>query len=155
MNLVVGLTLIGLYFCEMAHKSLTKAIAKALQAGNICYVNRQNREITTVIDLAEGEVGTPERQAKLEKLEANIKKYYKVPRMSPEEEIHVMHDFVEEDLAFANKKELKNALKRKNPKRNFLQILQNNEDLYEYWLIFQAKWYQEWVRGYLLDIYRY
>lgn len=139
----------------MAHKSLTKAIAKELLAGNICYINRQNRQITTIVDLEEGVENTPDRQAKLEKLETNIKKYYKVPRMSSEEAIHVMHDFIEEDLAFVNRKELKNALRRKNPKRNFLQILQNDEDLYEYWLIFKAKWYQEWVRGYLLDIYRY
>ena len=139
----------------MAHKSLTKAIAKALQAGNICYVNRQSREITTVVDLIDGVEDTPERQAQIEKLEAKIKKYYKVPRMSPAEAIHIMHDFVDEDLASGSKKELKNALKRKNPTRNFLQILENQEELYEYWLIFQAKWYQEWVRGYLLDIYRY
>jgi len=155
LNLVVGLTEIALYFCGMAHKSLTKAIAKALQAGNICYVNRQTREITTVVDLLDGVQDTPERQAQLEKLEAKIKKYYKVPRMSSEEAIHIMHDFVEEDLAFANKKELTNALRRKNPTRNFLDILQHNEELYEYWLIFKAKWYQEWVRGYLLDVYRY
>lgn len=155
MNLIVELTEIALYFCTMAHKSLTKAIAKALQAGNICYVNRQTREITTIVDLPEGTKDTSERQAQLEKLEEKIKRYYKVPRMSPAEAIHIMHDFVDEDLAFANKKELTNALKRKNPSRNFLQILQHNEELHEYWLIFQAKWYQEWVRGYLLDIYRY
>ena len=74
--------------------------------------------------------------------------------MSPAEEIHIMHDFVKEDLV-ENKKELKNALKRENPTRNFLKILEHQEELNEYWLIFKAKWYQEWVRGYLLDIYRY
>ncbi len=138
----------------MAHKSLTKAISKELLAGNICYVNRQNRKITTIVDLAEGMENTPERQAKLEKLEEHITKYYKVPRMSPDEEIHIMHDFIKEDLV-DNKKELINALRRKSPTRNFLQILAHQEELNEYWLIFKAKWYQEWVRGYLLDVYRY
>ncbi len=139
----------------MAHKSLTKAIAKELEAGNICYVNRQNREITAITDLEEGMDSTEGRDARLEKLEANIKKYYKVPRMSAEEAIHVMKDFVEEDINTPIRRELINALKRKNPIRNFMQIIENQEDLYQYWLIFKAKWYQEWVRGYLLDVYRY
>lgn len=139
----------------MAHKSLTKAIAKELLAGNICYVNRQNRQINTIVDLEDGMENTPERQAKLEKLENSIKKYYKVPRMSAAEEIHVMKDFAEEDLVLSIKKELQNALKRKNPKLNFLKILEHHEDLNDYWPIFKAKWYQEWVRGYLLDVYRY
>ncbi len=139
----------------MAHKSLTKAIAKELLAGNICYVHRENRKITTVVDLEEGIEDTPERQAKVEKLEAKIKKYYKVPRMSADEELHVMLDFVEDELALSIKKELTNALKRKNPKRNFLRIIENHEDIHEYWSIFKLKWYQEWVQGYLLDIYKY
>lgn len=139
----------------MAHKSLTKAIAKELIAGHICYVHRENRQITTVVDLEEGIENTPERQAKVEKLENSIKKYYKVPRMSAAEEIHLMKDFAEEDLVLSIKKELQNALKRKNPKQNFLKILEHHEDLNDYWPIFKAKWYQEWVRGYLLDVYRY
>lgn len=139
----------------MAHKSLTKAIAKELEAGNICYVNRQNRKITTIVDLEEGKESTEERDAQIEKLEEHIRKYYKVPRMSAEEAIHVMKDFAEEDINTSIRKELMNALKRKNPVRNFMRIIENQEDLYQYWLIFKAKWYQEWVRGYLLDVYRY
>ncbi|MEM6319117.1 MAG: UPF0158 family protein [Bacteroidota bacterium] len=139
----------------MAHKSLTKAIAKSLQAGNICYVHRQSREIIAVADIEEGVEVSTDQQAQIERLEANIKKYYKVPKMSAEEEIHVMHDFAKEDVAHTVRKELVNALRRTNPKRNFLRIVENQEDLYEFWLVFQAKWYQEWVRGYLLDVYRY
>jgi len=139
----------------MAHKSLTKAIAKELIAGNICYVHRENRKITTVVDLEEGEENTPERQAILDKLDAKIKRYYKVPRMSAVEEIHVMKDFAEDELVLSIKKELTNTLKRENPKRNFLRVIENHEDIYNYWPIFKAKWYQEWVRGYLLDVYRY
>jgi len=139
----------------MAHKSLTKAIAKELEAGNICYVNRQNRKITTVVDLEEGEESSKERDAQIEKLEEHIRKYYKVPRMSADEAIHVMKDFAEEAINTSIRKELINALKRKNPVRNYMRIIENQEELYEYWLIFKRKWYQEWVRGYLLDIYRY
>jgi len=140
---------------SMAHKSLTKAIARELELGNTCYVNRQSRKITTIVDLEAGMDSPEERDAQLEKLEANIKKYYKVPRMSADEEIHVMKDFAEEDINTSIRKELTNALKRKSPIRNFMQIIENQEDLYQYWLIFKAKWYQEWVRGYLLDVYRY
>ena len=139
----------------MAHKSLTKAIAKELEAGNICYVNRQNRKITTVVDLEEGEESSKERDAQIEKLEEHIRKYYKVPRMSADEAIHVMKDFAEEAINTSIRKELINALKRKNPVRNYMRIIENQEELYEYWLIFKRKWYQEWVRGYLLDVYRY
>jgi len=126
-----------------------------LEAGNICYVNRQNRKITTVVDLEEGEESSKERDAQIEKLEEHIRKYYKVPRMSADEAIHVMKDFAEEAINTSIRKELINALKRKNPVRNYMRIIENQEELYEYWLIFKRKWYQEWVRGYLLDIYRY
>jgi len=139
----------------MAHKSLTKAIAKELQKGNICYLNKQSLKITTVVDLEEGMENTPERQQQVEQLEKNIRKYMFIPRMSEHEKVHVMKDFIDEELSNSIKKELKNALKRKNPVRNYMRIIENDEILEQYWLNFKAKWYQEWVRGYLLDIYKY
>lgn len=139
----------------MAHKSLTKAIARQLDKGMICYIHRQSLKITAIPDLETGIENTPARQAQFEKLEKNIKKYYKVPRMTSYEEIHVMKDFINEEISNSLKKELKNALKRENPVRNYLRIIKNEEILEQYWLNFKADWYQEWVRGYLLDIYKY
>jgi len=46
-------------------------------------------------------------------------------------------------------------LKRENPVRNYMRIIEHDEILEQYWLNFKAAWYQEWVRGYLLDIYKY
>lgn len=139
----------------MAHKSLTKAISKELAKGMICYISRQSLKITAIPDLEAGAEDTPERQAQVEKLEKNIRKYYKVTRMTAYEEVHVMKDFINEELSTSIKKELKNALKRKNPIRNYMRIIENDEILEQYWINFKAKWYQEWVRGYLLDIYKY
>ena len=121
----------------------------------ICYVHRESLKITTIADLEAGGTNTPERQATLEKLENKLHKYYKVPRMSSYEEVHVMKDFIKEELSNSIKKELTNALKRKNPIRNYMQVIENDEILEQYWLNFKADWYQEWVRGYLLDIYKY
>lgn len=139
----------------MAHSSLTKEISRKLEAGMICYVHKSTRKIRTVVDLEDGMEDTPERQKELEYLEKNSKQYMRVPRMSSFERVHVMKDFIEEELSNSIKKELKNALKRKNPTRNYMQIIHSQEDLTQYWLNFKAKWYQEWVRGYLLDIYKY
>ena len=139
----------------MAHNSLTKAISRQLAKGMICYVNRQSLKITAVPDLEAGAENTPERQAQVEALENKIRKYYKVPRMTSYEEVHVMKDFINEELSKSIKKELKNALKRTEPVRNYMRIIENDEILEQYWLNFKAKWYQEWVRGYLLDIYKY
>lgn len=139
----------------MAHNSLTKAISRQLAKGMICYVNRQSLKITAVPDLAAGAENTPERQAQVDALENKIRKYYKVPRMTAHEEVHVMKDFINEELSKSIKKELKNALKRTEPVRNYMRIIENDELLEQYWLNFKAKWYQEWVRGYLLDIYKY
>ncbi len=139
----------------MAHKSLTKAISRELAKGNICYVNRESLKITAIPDLAAGAADTPERQAQVEALENKIRRYYKVTRMTDYEEVHVMKDFIHEELSKSIKKELKNALKREEPKRNFMRVIENDEILEQYWVNFKAKWYQEWVRGYLLDIYKY
>lgn len=139
----------------MAHNSLTKAISRQLAKGMICYVNRQSLKITAVPDLEAGAENTPERQAQVDALENKIRKYYKVPRMTAYEEVHVMKDFINEELSKSIKKELKNALKRAEPLRNYMRIIENDEILEQYWLNFKAKWYQEWVRGYLLDIYKY
>lgn len=68
--------------------------------------------------------------------------------MSKAEELHVMDDFIKEDLNAGIKKELTNALKRDNPIRNYLQIIENDEGLTAHWLNFKRAWYQEWVRGY-------
>jgi len=105
--------------------------------------------------LEAGAENTPERQAQFEALENKIRKYYKVPRMTAYEEVHVMKDFINEELSASIKKELKNALKRENPVRNYMRVIEHDEVLEQYWLNFKAKWYQEWVRGYLLDIYKY
>lgn len=139
----------------MAHKSLTKAIAKELDKGMICYVHRQSLKITSITDLEAGGENTPERQAQFEALEKKVKQYYKVPRMSSFEEIHVMEDFIKEEINTSIKKELKNALKRDNPVRNYMRIIDSDEFLQHCWLTFKADWYQQWVTGYLLDIYRY
>lgn len=139
----------------MAHKSLTKAVARQLDKGMICYIRRQSLKVTTIPDLEDGQENTPERQAQLEALEKNIKKYYKVPRMSFKEEMHIMQDFTNENISTSIKRELTKALKRENPVRNYMKIIQTDEHLEQYWINFKDDWYQEWVRGYLLDIYRF
>lgn len=139
----------------MAHKSLVKAIAKQLDAGMICYVHKRTRKIVTVIDLEEGMNDTEERQAKIQKLDKNTRDYMKVPRMSSFEAMHVRQDFIKEPINAGIKKELTRALNRKNPVRNFKNIIHSDEEIHQYWLNFKADWYAQWVEGYLLDTYFY
>lgn len=133
-------------------KATIKEIAKQLEAGKICFIHRKKGAVKAIQDSAQEEAITKELQA----LEKDTKQYMKIPRPSALDEVNAMKDFLEEeDLSKAVKKELTNALKRKQPMRNFLQVVHSEEGLQQYWLNFKSKWMQVWVADYFIAAYNY
>lgn len=133
-------------------KATIKEIARHLEAGKICFIHRKNGAVKAMEESEEGEVAAKELQA----LEKNTKQYMKIPRPSDLDEINSMKDFLEEeDISKALKKELTNALKRKQPMRNFLQVVHGEEVLQQYWLNYKTKWTRVWVADYFIAAYNY
>jgi len=135
-----------------------KEIARHIEAGKICFIHRKKGSVKAIEVLTEGDAATEESQKELTALEENTKQYMKIPRLSDLDEINAMKDFLEEEdisISKAIKKELTNALKRKQPMRNFLQVVNSGEELQQYWLNFKSKWTRVWVADYFIAAYNY
>jgi len=57
-------------------------------------------------------------------------------RKSTIKEIALAKDLIEELRDKSTRRELSNALNRKNPVRNFHNLMENNIDLYQHWRMF-------------------
>jgi len=138
------------------NKTRIKEIAKQLEAGKICYIHRKKGTIKTLEEVADEATASEEWQKEFQALEKDTKHYMKIPRMSALDELNAMKDFLEEeDLSKGVEKELTTALKRKKPMRNFLQVVNSEEGLQQYWLNFKSKWNRTWVENYFIDAYNY
>jgi len=138
------------------NKTRIKEIARHLEAGKICYIHRKKGIIKAIDDIADVATATEEWKKEFQILEKDTKHYMKIPRMSALDEINSMKDFMEEeDISKAVKKELATALKRKQPMRNFLQVVNSGGNLQQYWFNYKVKWNQTWVENYFIDAYNY
>ena len=124
---------------------IIKEVAKLVNRGNTCYINRKNRKIVTI---------APEDQSELNK-ELTIEKCIIVPPMSMQTLSMVMQDFLLEVTDNSLKKELTNALRRKSPMRNFLQVVDNSVDIGQHWRRYKAQRYEQYVRQVFLDEYNH
>ena len=124
---------------------IIKEVAKLVNRGNTCYINRKNRKIVTI---------EPEAQAELNK-ELTIEKCIIVSPMPKQTVSMVMQDFLLEVADNSLRKELTNALRRKNPMRNFLQVVDNSVDIGQHWRRYKAQRCEQYVRQVFLDEYNH
>jgi len=131
---------------------LVKDVSKLLEEGNLCYVDKHARKINS---FALSELKSPEVQEQIALLEKKSVNYIKVPPMPTQKLIFVMQDFLlvitDQDIA----KELRSGLKRKNPTRNFLQVLENRPDINQHWRMFKVEKMEEYVGQVFIDDYNY
>jgi len=131
---------------------LVKDVSKLLEEGNICYVDKHARKINS---FALSEIKTPEVKEQIAELERKSVNFIKVPPMPTQKLIFVMEDFLlvitDQDIA----KELRSGLKRKNPTRNFVQVLENRPDINQHWRIFKKEKMEEYVGQVFIDDYNY
>lgn len=126
------------------HEIITE-VAKLVNRGNTCYINRKNRKIVTI---------RPEDQSELNK-ELTIEKCIIVPPMPKQTLDLVMQDFLPEVADNSLRKELINALRRKNPMRNFMQVVDNSVDSGQHWRRYKAQRCEQYVRQVFLDEYNH
>ncbi len=132
--------------------ALVKEVSILLEKGNLCYVDKHAR---TVHSFALDALKTPDTKEQIALLEKKSGNYIKVPPMPKQKLIFVMEDFLEvvtdQDIA----RELRSGLKRKNPTRNFVQVLENRPDIHQHWKLYKAEKMEDYVGQVFIDDYNY
>ena len=130
-----------------------KEIAKEIAIGNTCYIERRSVKVTTI----DHSIKDPEllavQEITLAELEGKIEKYLKIEKLSVKNDRMIMKDFAEELLDKSVRKELLNALNRKNPVRNFMQAVESDIGLNQHWINFKVEEYQRRVSNMLVEAY--
>lgn len=130
-----------------------KEIAKEIAIGNTCYIERRSVKVTTI----DHSIKDPEllavQEITLAELEGKIEKYLKIEKLSVKNDRMIMKDFAEELLDKSVRKELLNALNRKNPVRNFMQAVESDIGLNQHWINFKVEEYQRKVSNMLVEAY--
>lgn len=136
-------------------QSKINAMAKEIAIGNTCYIHRFTSKITTIDHSIEDTkllAAQEETQAELEK---KIENYVKLEKLNAEDKLVIMNNFLEEVVDRSVRKQLTNALKRKNPARNFTTAVEGDMELNQHWRNFNVKEYQRWVANVIIDAYNY
>ena len=136
-------------------QSAIKEIARELALGNTCYIHRYSKEITT-IDHSIEEVAllTAQDQQEVE-LEKKLGDYVKIKKLSTQAQLVIMRDFLDELPDRSVRKQLSNALSRKNPVRNFNQAIESDIELNQHWRNFNFEEYQEFVSKAIIDAHNF
>ena len=136
----------------LSPNELVKEIAKQLDNNIICFVNKADRsiEVIELDDLSEAEVS--ERTALFE---AKSSSYIKVPPMPTQVLQFAMEEFLGEVTDAEVEKELGKALQRKNPTRNFLQVVNSRFDIKQHWRNFKREKNIEFVGKQFIKDYNY
>jgi len=132
-----------------------KEIAREIAFGNTCYIDRKSTKITTIDHSIEDPEKLTAQAQTLAELERKIEKYLKIEKLNAEEELRIMKDFPEELPDKSVRKQLSNALNRKNPVRNFNQVVESDIELNQHWRNFKVEEYKRWVSNIMIEAYIY
>ncbi|MFK7809858.1 MAG: UPF0158 family protein [Saprospiraceae bacterium] len=132
-----------------------KEIARAIAIGNTCYLQRFSGKVTTIDNSLEDAEAIATQEATQAEIERKIENYVKIESLSTQDQLVIMRDFLEEIPDKSVRKQLSNALNRKNPIRNFNQAIENDMGLNQHWRNFNFEEYQRWVSNLIIDAYNY
>ena len=136
-------------------QSAIKEIASEIAKGNTCYIHRNTSKITSIDNSIEEEEQIAAQAITVAELERKIENYVKVAKLTKEELMVIMKDFLEELSSKSERKQLSNALNRNNPIRNFYQAIESDMVLNQHWGNYVVKEYQRWVSNVIIDAYNY
>ncbi len=136
-------------------QSVIKEIAREIAIGNICYIHRYSTKITTIDHSIEDEKKIEAQEKIQAELERKIENYLKLEQLSPEDQLVIMRDFLQELPDKSVRKQLSNALNRKNPIRNFNQAVEGDVGLNQHWRNFNFEEYQRWVSNFIIDAHNF
>ena len=138
---------------SLLKQATVKEIAREIANGNTCYINRRSVKITSIDHSIEDPKKLATQAQTLNTLEREIEKYLKIEKLSAEDELRIMKDFPEELSDKSVRKQLSNALNRKNPVRNFMQVVESEIGLNQHWKNFKAEEYQRRVSIIMVEAY--
>ena len=139
----------------MSRKKQTtiKEIAREIALGNTCYVNRKTIKITIIDHTIEDPEKLTAQEQILAELGRKIEKYLIIEKLSVEDEMRIMKDFPDELSDKSIRKQLSNALNRKNPVRNFMQVVESDIALDQHWRNYKVEEYKRLVSNILIEAY--
>lgn len=139
----------------MSRKKQTtiKEIAREIALGNTCYVNRKTIKITIIDHTIEDPEKLTAQEQILAELGRKIEKYLIIEKLSVEDEMRIMKDFPDELPDKSIRKQLSNALNRKNPVRNFMQVVESDIALNQHWRNYKVEEYKRLVSNILIEAY--
>ena len=140
---------------SIQQQATIKEVAKEITIGNTCYVNRKSTKIITIDHSIEDPEQLAAQEQAVAELERKIENYIKIEKLSTQDKRVIMEYFLEELPDRSVRKELSNALNRKNPVRNFNKAVESDIDLNQHWRNFKAEEYQRWVSNFIADAYLY
>ena len=120
-------------------------IAVNIRDGKTCYIG----VITGKIEYFINEPSTDKEKAANEKLMLEVDRrpdwYLKIGDLPRKDLIDCMHHFITEVDDAYKVKELKNALKRANPVRNFMNAIESDLEYSAFWRTFSLNWRSDWI----------
>lgn len=136
-------------------QSSIREIATEIAKGNTCYVNKLTTDITIIDFSLEDEKKIAAQEKLILELERKMDDYVKVEKLTTENELVIMKDFLVEIADKSVRKQLSNALNRKNPIRNFNQTVESDMALQIHWRNFNFEEYQRWISNFIIDAYNF
>lgn len=136
-------------------QSAIKEVAKEIANGNTCYIHRFNVEVITIDHSTQDKERLDEQAKRVEYLELKIDNYVKVETLTTTEQLVIMKDFLNELSDRSVRKQLSNALNRKNPIRNFNQVTESDMALNLHWQRYNVEEYRRWVSNIIVDAYNH
>jgi hypothetical protein len=135
--------------------SAIKEVAREIVTGNTCYIHRYSAKVTVIDNSIEGIEAMEAQEQTIADIEKKIENYIKIEKLSTENQILIMRFFLDEIPDKSVRKQLSNALNRKNPVRNFNQAVESDIDLNQHWINFKFEEYQQLISNFVIDAYNY
>ena len=136
-------------------QSVINEIAKEIAIGKTCYIHRYTTKVTTIDHTTEDAELIAAQEKALAEIDKKIDDYVKIEKLNAANKMEFMRNFLEEIADKSLRKELTNALNRKNPARNFTTAIEGDMELNQHWRNFNVKEYQRWVANVIIDAYNY
>lgn len=136
-------------------QSFINELAKEVSKGYTCIVRKRKRMIT-ILDPSLSEEEFQEMHGKiLAEYERRPDDYVKIVPPSEVIQLQIMGDFRDQLSDKSDHKQVTNALKRKEPFRNFSQLMESNMELGAYWRNYATEAYQDYVAEVIIKDYNY
>lgn len=132
-----------------------RQIATNIMDGKTCYIGVSTAKIEYTINEPSTEKEIKSNEKLLGLVNKRPESYLKIPDLPKEDLLMCMSDFTLVIKDNKKAKELKNALNRPKPTRNFMQSIDSDLEYSLYWESYAIKWRTEWVADFIIAAYNY